>query len=106
MKKYFTFFKMVFKNELSKLSDCIGTVIGFTIHICIFCLLWEFVLGDKLLEGYTREKLIWYVIFGESIIYSYYHYFKTVSMQVENGTIAYDVSNPYNYFLNLISVGF
>ena len=105
MKKYFAFFKTVFKNELSKLYDSIGTVIGFTIHISIFCLLWEFVLGDKLLAGYTKEKLIWYVIFGESIIYSYHHYFKTVSMQVENGTIAYDMSKPYNYILRIISEG-
>lgn len=105
MKKYFAFFKTVLKNELSKLSDWIGTVIGFCIHISVFCLLWEFVLGDKLIAGYTREKLIWYVIFGESIIYSYHHYFKTVSMQVENGNIAYDMSKPYNYILRIISEG-
>lgn len=105
MKKYFAFFKTVFKNELSKLSDNIGTIIGFTIHISIFCLLWDFVLGNKLIAGYTKEKLIWYVIFGEAIIYSYYHYYKTVSMQVENGTIAYDMSKPYNYILRIISEG-
>lgn len=105
MKKYIEFFKTIFKNEASKISDIIGTTIGFTIHIAVFCLLWEFVLGDKLLAGYTKEKLIWYVIFGESIIYSYHHYFKTVSMQVENGSIAYDMSKPYNYILRLISEG-
>ncbi len=105
MKKYFAFFKAVLKNEINKFSDTIGTIIGFSIHICVFCLLWEFVLGDKLLAGYTREKLIWYVIFGESIIYSYHHYFKTVSTQVENGTIAYDLSKPYNYILRIISEG-
>ena len=105
MKKYFAFFKMIFKNEASKLSDIIGTIIGFTIHISVFCLLWEFVLGNKLLAGYTKESLIWYVIFGEAIIYSYHHYFKSVSLQVENGTIAYDMSKPYNYIFKIIAEG-
>ena len=105
MKKYFVFFKTILKNESSKISDIVGTLIGFSIHIAIFCLLWEFVLGDKLLAGYTREKLIWYVIFGESIIYSYHNYYKHVSMQIENGNIAYDMSKPYNYILRIISEG-
>lgn len=105
MKKYLTFFTTVIKNELSKLGDYIGTIIGFIIHISVFCLLWEFVLGNKLLAGYTKESLIWYVIFGESIIYSYHHYFKTVSTQVETGTVAYDMSKPYNYILRIISEG-
>ena len=105
MKKYLAFFKTVLKNEISKVNDSLGTIIGFLIHIGVFCLLWEFVLGDKLLAGYTKESLIWYVIFGESIIYSYHHYFKTVSKQVENGDIAYDMSKPYNYILRIISEG-
>lgn len=105
MKKYLAFFTTVIKSELSKLNDYVGTIIGFIIHISVFCLLWEFVLGDKLLAGYTKESLIWYVIFGESIIYSYHHYFKTVSMQVETGTVAYDMSKPYNYILRIISEG-
>lgn len=105
MKKYFAFFITVLKNELSRLNDSIGTVIGFVIHISVFCLLWEFVLGGKLLAGYTKGSLIWYVIFGESIIYSYHHYFKTVSRQVETGDVAYDMSKPYNYILRIISEG-
>lgn len=105
MKKYLAFFTTVIKSELSKLNDYVGTIFGFIIHISVFCLLWEFVLGNKLLAGYTKESLIWYVIFGESIIYSYHHYFKTVSMQVENGTVAYDMSKPYNYILRIISEG-
>jgi len=105
MKKYLAFFTTVVKNEISMLYDNLGTIISFIIHISVFCLLWEFVLGDKLLAGYTREKLIWYVIFGESIIYSYHGYFKTVSRQVENGDIAYDMSKPYNYILRILSEG-
>lgn len=105
MRKYFSFFKIVFKNEVSKLYDSIGTLIGFSLHISIFCLLWEFVLGNKLMAGYTKEMLIWYAIFGEAIIYSYHSYFKTVSQKVENGDIAYDMSKPYNYILRIISEG-
>lgn len=105
MRKYFSFFKLVFKNELSKMYDSIGTIFGFSVHITIFCLLWEFVLGTKTMAGYTKEMLIWYAIFGEAIIYSYHNYFKNVSMQVENGDIAYDMSKPYNYILKIISEG-
>lgn len=105
MRKYFSFFKLVFKNELSKMYDSIGTIFGFSVHITIFCLLWEFVLGSKTMAGYTKEMLIWYAIFGEAIIYSYHNYFKNVSMQVENGDIAYDMSKPYNYILKIISEG-
>ena len=105
MKKYLAFFKIVLKKEMAKLSDTIGTVFGFSFHILTFCLLWEFVLGDKLMMGYTKGNLIWYVIFGESIIYSYYHYFKDISLEVENGTIAYNMTKPYNYILRIISEG-
>ena len=105
MRKYFSFFKIVFKNEVSKLYDSLGTVFGFCVHIIIFCLLWEYVLGSKTMAGYTREMLIWYAIFGEAIIYSYHNYFKSVSRQVEQGDIAYDMSKPYNYVLRIISEG-
>lgn len=105
MRKYFSFFKIVFKNEVSKIYDSIGTIFGFSVHITIFGLLWEFVLGNKIMAGYTKEMLIWYAIFGEAIIYSYHNYFKNVSMQVENGDIAYDMSKPYNYILKIISEG-
>lgn len=105
MRKYFSFFKIVFKNEVSRLYDSIGTIIGFTLHISIFCLLWEFVLGNKLMAGYTKEMLIWYAIFGEAIIYSYHSYFKSVSQKVENGDIAYAMSKPYNYIIRIVSEG-
>ena len=105
MKKYLAFFKTVVKSEINKISDSIGTIIGFSFHICIFCMLWEFVIGNKIMAGYTKEALIWYVIFGESIIYSYHNYFKHVSKQVEDGAIAYDMSKPYNYILRIISEG-
>lgn len=105
MKKYLAFASVVVKQQFKKLSDNLGTIFSFTIHISIFSLLWDFVLEGKTMAGYSRQDLVWYVIFAEAIIYSYSYYYKKIAAKVEMGDFAYDMTKPYNFMLRIISEG-
>ncbi len=105
MKKYLTFAKYSFLEHLHNLNDNIGIFISFVIHLFVFNSLWSFVLQGKDIAGFTKENLMWYIILGEILTYSFHHYYKTISAKVKNSDIAYDKSKPYNFMLRLIFEG-
>lgn len=106
MKKYLAFGLATFKEELSHLSNSIGTVISFSIHIIVLSQLWKFVLAGKLMQGYNYNELVWYSILSEIILYSFYAYYRKIAANVEAGDIAYNLSKPYNFMGRIISEGF
>ena len=105
MKKYLAFAAVVAKTQLKKISDNLGTLLSFTIHVSIFSLLWDFVLEGKTMVGYTRADLVWYLILSEAIIYSYSNYYRKIAAKVEMGDFAYDMTKPYNFMLRTIFEG-
>jgi len=106
MKKYIYFGLTAFKEEISNLSNSIGTVISFCIHIIVLSQLWNFVLEGKQIKGYSYNELVWYSILAEVILYSFYSYYKKISVSVESGDIAYNLSKPYNFMGRIIAEGF
>ena len=105
MKKYLAFAKTVIRENAKEYITNITTIISFVIHILVFSALWEYVLEGKALVGYTKQDLIWYVIFAEAILYSFYNYYKKIAFKVEMGDFAYDMTKPYNFLARIISEG-
>lgn len=105
MRKYFAFAAVILKQQFKKISDNLGTLLSFTIHISIFSLLWEFVLEGKTMAGYSKSQLVWYLILAEAIIYSYSIYYKKIAAKIEMGDFAYDLTKPYNFMLRIIAEG-
>ncbi len=105
MKKYIAFAKVAILEQLKKVLDELGTVFSFCIHIVIFSFLWDFVLEGKMLAGYTKQELVWYVIMAEAILYSFHHYYRKVATKVEMGDFAYDMTKPFNFLIRIIVEG-
>lgn len=105
MLKYFAFARVVIKENFKNVSNLLGTLLSFIIHIIIFSFLWDFVLEGKAISGYTKKELIWYVIIAESIMYSFHYYYRKVATKVEMGDFAYDMTKPYNFLIRTIVEG-
>ena len=105
MKKYFAFAKVVLKEQFQGVADKLGTVFSFSLHIVIFSFLWDFVIANETMAGYTRNELIWYVIMAEAVLYSFHYYYRKVATKVEMGDFAYDMTKPYNFLVRTIVEG-
>lgn len=101
MKKYLFIFKSELMTSLQYIFNIMSSFIGYFIHIFIFVNLWKYMYSDpnKLINGYTMNQMIWYVIITE-IIWSVVGGRKAcnkVSEDVKGGNIAYNINKPYNY---------
>ena len=105
MKKYLTFMQIIIKEEFNNFVDLLGSLMSFTIHITVFSFLWDFVLENKTMSGYTKKELIWYVIIAETILYSFHYYYRKIANKIENGDFAYEMTKPYNFFVRIIVEG-
>ena len=103
MKKYIEIFKYSIKQKINFLPDYMFSLISFGIHVFIFNELWEYVLKDKNIEGYTKPELLWYIIIAELITYSIYATYKQIADTVKNGEIANMLLKPINYVGYLIA---
>ncbi len=105
MRKYFAVFKFNLKSELNFKVDYIFSLLSFAMHIFIFNALWDYILKDSAIEGFTRAGLIWYIIVGEFIAYSIgkKSYIK-VSDMIKNGEIANILSKPLSFMKYVIAL--
>ncbi len=106
MRKYFEIFKFNIKMQTNFKVNYIFSLFSFAMHIFVFSALWDYLLKDKLILGYSKLELIWYVIIGEFIIYTTTHNYKRISEMVKNGDIANMLTKPVNFTLYLIAEEF
>ena len=97
MNKYLQVTKFTLKKETNFITNYIFQIFGYAIHIIVFYFVWDYILGDKILMGYTKEMLIWYVIVGEFVIYSTNKCYRQISFMVKNGDIANMLIKPINF---------
>ena len=73
--------------------------------IYIFQQLWLFIYGKngggQLINGYTLEMMIWYMIMAEVLLYAVNSRATTRAFgdDIKSGKIAYQLNKPYNYYL-------
>mgnify|MGYP005787692957 FL=1 len=98
MRKYLEIFKFNLKTELNFKVDYFFSLLSFAVHIFVFNALWDFILQDKAILGYTKSQLIWYIIVGEFIAYSIgkKNYLK-VSDMIKNGDVANLLTKPVSF---------
>lgn len=105
MNKYFSIYKTSFKQESKTFANSIISVISFIVIIYIFQQLWQFIYGDQgggtLINGYTLNMMIWYMIMAEVLMYSVNARAVTRAFgnDIKTGKIAYQLNKPYNYYL-------
>ncbi|SEN30230.1 ABC transporter permease [Lihuaxuella thermophila] len=68
----------------------------------IFVQLWRVTYqgeGNEVIEGYTYEQMIWYLIFAEAIILSSPRLPVKIEEEVKKGDVGYQLTRPMSYLL-------
>ena len=104
MNKYLSVLKFNLKTELNFKIDYIFSILSFAVHIFIFNELWDFILKDKAILGFTKPELIWYIIVGEFIAYSIgKKNYLTVSEMIKNGDVANLLTKPISFIKYILA---
>ncbi|MBQ2873271.1 MAG: ABC transporter permease [Bacilli bacterium] len=107
MRKYLYIFKTEIMSNLQYIFNILVGFIGFFIVLFIFLNLWNYMYDDpsQLINGYTKNQMIWYVIITEILWMTLEGrtYCKKICNDVRSGNIAYNINKPYNYILYSLS---
>ncbi len=102
MRKYIEIIKYSIKTKLTFIWNYLFSLCSFAIHVFIFNELWEYILQGKMIAGYTKAELIWYIIIAEFITYTKESKYKQISSMVKQGDIANMLIKPVDmihYFI-------
>lgn len=101
MKKYIFIFKSELMTNLQYILNIITHFIGTFILLFIFLNLWKYIYSNpnELINGYSMNEMIWYVIITEILWTSIgtRGLCRKISLDVKSGNIAYNLNKPYNY---------
>ena len=101
MSKYWTVFKMSFKQEKDTIFDTFTRCIMYFLLCYILIQLWGYIYGggkQAIINSYTLEQMLWYLIVGECIVNSAKcnQITRSISNEIKSGSIAYKLNKPYN----------
>ena len=101
MKKYLYIFKSELMTNLQYTFDILVGFISYCIMIFIFLNLWKYIYSSpsEVINGYTMNQMIWYVIVTEILWMSLggRKLCKKICNDVRSGNITYNIIKPYNY---------
>lgn len=107
MKKYLYIFKSEMMSNLQYVFDILISFISYCIMIFIFLNLWQYIYSDpnELINGYSMNQMIWYVIVTEILWMSLggRQLNKKICNDVRSGNITYNIIKPYNYVEYVLS---
>ena len=107
MRKYLYIFKTEIMSNLQYVFNIIIGFIGYFIILFIFLNLWNYIYEDpsQLINGYSKNQMIWYVIITEILWMSLggRSLSKKICNDVRSGNIAYNINKPYSYILYSVS---
>lgn len=104
MRKYIAIFLFNLKAQMNFKVDYLFSIFSFAIHVFIFNELWDFILKGKVILGYSRSDLIWYIIIGELIMYLMPgKEYKKIADMIKNGDVANMLIKPINFFKYVIA---
>lgn len=107
MRKYLYIFKTTIIESLQYVSSVLIQFLSFFIMMYVFINLWQYVYSDsnQIINGYTVNQMIWYVLFGEVFWFGIRNKTLTnqISTDIKTGNIAYNINKPYNYVFYIIT---
>lgn len=107
MRKYLYIYKSEVMSTLQYITNILFNIIAYIMLIFIFINLWNYIYDDtsQVINGYTKDQMIWYVIVTE-ILWSASggrKHCRKISDDVRGGNIAYNMNKPYSYISYVIS---
>lgn len=107
MKKYLYIYKATLIENLSYITNIILGFINFFVMMFVFINLWQYIYSDstQIINGYTMEQMIWYVLIAEVLWFGGRNKVltKEISNDIKTGNIAYNINKPYNYIFYIIA---
>ena len=106
MRKYLYVIKTTFNDSIQYISNIILRFIGFIITLLILISLWNFIYsdGEGIINGYTFNQMIWYLLLAEMITYGAGSSVARdeIKNTIKSGNIAYQINKPYHYVIYTI----
>lgn len=96
-RKYTQIFIYALKTRVKFIVDFLFSQSSFLIHIFVFNNLWDYILKDKNIIGYTRQELMWYIIIAEMVTYSVRTIYKRIGDMVKDGQLATMLIRPIGF---------
>ena len=101
MRKYFHIYKSEVMSTMQYILNILLRLTSYSLHIFIFMCLWDYIYDNpnELINGYTKDQMIWYVIITEIIWVAAdgRGLCRRISNDVKSGNIAYIMNKPYSY---------
>ena len=97
--KYGYILKTSMMDALVYVVDFFGRSGFFALIIGVYLLLWKAIYSSSgsLIDGFSLNMMIWYLIATEIITLSTTDYYHEVSTDIKTGNIAYLLNKPYHY---------
>ncbi len=107
MRKYYYIFKATLIESFQYLMNIALGFVTFFVMLFVFMNLWKYMYSDSagLINGYSFEQMIWYVILTETIWFGGRNATLTSQMSndIKSGAIAYGINKPYQYIYYIIA---
>ncbi|WP_081823867.1 ABC transporter permease [Paenibacillus sp. UNC451MF] len=98
--KYGAIGRITLRNHFAYVYDFLIRSIFLIIIMYIFVQLWRVTYqgeGSSLIEGYSYEQIIWYILFAEALTTAFPSLATRVEEEVKNGDVGYKLTRPLNY---------
>ncbi|MDF2962331.1 MAG: hypothetical protein K0S39_4066 [Paenibacillus sp.] len=98
--KYGAIGRVTLRNHFAYVYDFIIRSIFLIIIMYIFMQLWRVTYqgeGAALIEGYSYEQIIWYILFAEALTTAFPSLATRIEEEVKNGDVGYKLSRPFSY---------
>ena len=108
MNKYWAIFKTQLLNNLAYAGNLLTGSIAIVLFMFIFAQLWRVAYGSTgsdTIAGLSFHDVLWYLMLAEVIELSKPRLAQGIAQSVRDGSIAYQLSKPYNFLLYQCSVG-
>jgi len=109
MDKYVAAAALSAKNYLAYVSEMIFRSGFLVVILFVFVNLWTVTYsraGAEIIAGFDLRKMLWYLVFTESIVISRPRVHLKVEEDIRTGAVSYTLARPYNYLLFQLSVSF
>ena len=106
MRKYWYIFKSELMSSFQYVFNMFSRIISYIFMMYIFMNLWQYIYEDpeQLINNYSVNQMIWYVIITELIYFSTKGraFCRKIINDVKGGNIIYNINKPYNYINYLL----
>ncbi|MCR8629762.1 ABC transporter permease [Paenibacillus radicis (ex Xue et al. 2023)] len=98
--KYGAIGRVTLRNHFAYVYDFIIRSIFLIMIMYIFMQLWRVTYqgeGTALIEGYSYEQIIWYILFAEALTTAFPSLSTKIEEEVKNGDVGYKLTRPLSY---------